>query len=253
MKSSGQDPTPEAAGGHPDPDHSVQRIVSAYERRKETVPHDRYSYFQAGALFMAHQREREFFRLFKKVGLREFKTQKILDVGCGYGVGLREFIRWGARPENLFGIDLLGERVEVARHLCPACVSIQQGNATALPWSSGTFDLVSQGTLFTSLLDPQMRRQAAQEMVRVLKPGGMVLWFDFRVNNPRNPDVRGVGRREIQELFPGCAVCLLHTVLLPPLARRLAPYSWLLCEILAKIPFLCTHYAGAIRRPVAQP
>ncbi len=76
----------------------------------------------------------------------------------------------------------------------------------------------------------------------------MLLWFDFHVNNPRNPDVRGVGRREIKEIFPGCDVCLLHTTLLPPVAKRLAPCSLLLCEILAKIPLLCTHYVGAIQR-----
>ena len=36
---------------------------------------------------------------------------------------------------------------------------------------------------------------------------------------------------------------------LPPLARVLAPYSYLACYLLEKFPLLCTHYLGAIRKP----
>jgi hypothetical protein len=28
-------------------------------------------------------------------------------------------------------------------------------------------------------------------MLRILKPEGMVLWYDYHMNNPGNPDVRG--------------------------------------------------------------
>jgi hypothetical protein len=34
-------------------------------------------------------------------------------------------------------------------------------------------------------------------MVRVLKPEGLILWYYYHVNNPSNPDVRGVKCREI--------------------------------------------------------
>jgi hypothetical protein len=35
----------------------------------------------------------------------------------------------------------------------------------------------------------------------------------------------------------------------PPLCRALAPYSIILCCLLEKIPLLCTHYLGIIRKP----
>jgi hypothetical protein len=85
-------------------------------------------------------------------------------------------------------------------------------------------------------------------MLRVAKANGLVLWYDFCFDNPRNPDVRGVRRRAIRELFPGCAVILRRVSLAPPLARAIAPRSALLCRILGAIPPLCTHYVGLIRR-----
>jgi len=88
-------------------------------------------------------------------------------------------------------------------------------------------------------------------MLRVLKPDGLIVWYDFHVNNPKNRDVRGVKKQEIRELFPACQIELRRATLAPPIARTLASYSWLLCYLLERIPLLCTHYLGAIRK--AQP
>jgi hypothetical protein len=85
-------------------------------------------------------------------------------------------------------------------------------------------------------------------MMRVLKPSGAILWFDFRVNNPRNPGVRGVRAREIASLFPDCSIRLKSVTLAPPLARVIVPRSWIAACMLEKIPFLRTHYLGVIRK-----
>jgi len=53
-------------------------------------------------------------------------------------------------------------------------------------------------------------------MLRVLKPGGAILWFDLRVDNPRNPQVKGLRKKEIASLFPGCDVDLTPTLLGAP-------------------------------------
>ena len=45
-----------------------------------------------------------------------------------------------------------------------------------------------------------------REMARVLQPGGAVLWYDLRVNNPRNPDVRRVPAGGDRGAVPGVAV-----------------------------------------------
>ena len=110
------------------------------------------------------------------------------------------------------------------------------------------FDLVLQSTVFTSVLDPGTKQQMAAEMCRVLKTNGLILWYDYHMDNPRNPDVKGVKLREIAALFPRCEIRMQRITLAPPIARRLASHSWLLCYFLSKIPWLCTHYIGVIRK-----
>ena len=87
-----------------------------------------------------------------------------------------------------------------------------------LDWLDGTFDMILQSTMFTSILDPKMKRQVAAEMVRILKPDGFIVWYDFFVNNPQNSDVCGVPRREITALVPHCLINLRRVTLVPPLA-----------------------------------
>ncbi len=89
--------------------------------------------------------------------------------GCGAGYWLRELVKWGARPENLTGNDLLADRVAVARRLCAPAVKLECASAAQLPFSDATFDLVLQSTVFTSILDADLKRRVAAEMLRVLK------------------------------------------------------------------------------------
>jgi hypothetical protein len=74
------------------------------------------------------------------------------------------------------------------------------------------------------------------------------LWFDFRVNNPRNKNVRGISSSEIHSLFPDGSIRLRRVTLAPPLARRIVPISWIAASLLEKIPVLRTHYLGIIRK-----
>ncbi len=153
---------------------------------------------------------------------------------------------WG-RPRELVRTDLLPNRIDEAQQLQPNA-HFSCGNAEQLPYEDAFFDIVLQFTVFTSILDPTMRKNVAREMVRVLRPQGIIVWYDYFLNNPRNPDVRGVGRREIRRIFPGCRILLSRLTLAPPLARAVAGRSPSLAYLLQGLPFLCTHYLGVIRR-----
>jgi SAM-dependent methyltransferase len=222
------------------------RIQTVYAKRHGNDA--RYSWFSPGHLFIVQERERRLLTLLQRHGFTSLDTYKILEIGCGTGYWLREFIKWGARPENIAGVDLLSDRVTEAKKLCPEAVRVHCGSAAALAFPSDTFDLVLQSTVFTSVLDSSMKQQMASEMLRVVKSAGCILWYDYCVNNPWNSDVRGVKRREIDQLFPGCPIKLQWITLAPPLVRLLAPYSWLACYLLGKVPWLCTHYLGVIRK-----
>ena len=224
------------------------RIRAAYVKRQGDL---RYSWFSPGHLFMIQERERQLLAVLARHACAPLNAKKILEVGCGTGYWLREFVKWGARPEHIVGIDLLADRVAEAKRLCPDTVEIRCGSAAALSFPDKTFDLVLQSTVFTSILDFEMKRQIACEMLRVLKEDGLILWYDYHANNPRNPDVRGVKKREIHQLFHGHRIILRRITLAPPLARLIAPHSWVVCQVLEWVPFLCTHYLGVIQKGAA--
>lgn len=227
--------------------NEIERIKKAYQRRKIDRKGRIYSYSNEANLFMIHQRERRLLDTFRRFKIMSFSDRKILDVGCGGGGLLRELVKYGARPENLCGIDLLEERIEEAKHLSRN-IDFRCGDASSLPYNDGFFNIVIQFTLFTSILDITMKKRIASEMLRVLKPDGIIIWYDFHRDNPRNPDVRGVKKKEIFKLFPDCTIYLKRVTLAPPIARILVPFSVILCELLEKFRFLCTHYLGVIRR-----
>jgi SAM-dependent methyltransferase len=224
------------------------RIKAAYaHRRTRPAILKRESYFDRACLFMMQEQERQMLDLLRGHRRDELQNQKILEVGCGTGGILRRLIRWGACPENIAGVDLVSDNIEQARRLCPSAVSLSCGNAASIPFPDATFDMVVQVTVFSSVLDPRLKQRIAQEMLRVLRADGAILWLDFFFNNPRNPEVRGVGRKEIRSLFPDCIVTLRRVTLAPPLVRLLAPRSWLLCDLLSGLAFLDTHYLGLFR------
>jgi hypothetical protein len=105
-----------------------------------------------------------------------------------------------------------------------------------------------QFTVFTSVLQKGIKKDIAKEMLLVLKKEGIVIWYDFRYNNPRNPDVKGIKKKEIIDLFPNCKFNFNRVTLAPPIVRFIAPRSWLLCYLFEKLSFLCTHYLIIIRK-----
>jgi ubiquinone/menaquinone biosynthesis C-methylase UbiE len=224
------------------------RISLEYERRDREIPEGYYSWSRPGNLLMHEQVLRNSIALLSRAGLFPLRDRKAADIGCGFGGWLLEFMEWGADPTNLGGVDLMPDRVAFARHRIPGA-DLHEGSASRLPWPGECFDLVSQFLVFSNMFDPALKRAAAAEMLRILKPGGGILWFDLRVNNPRNPQIRGIREAEIRSLFPGCSIELRPTVLAPPLSRTIAKWSWPLATAMGSIPFLCSHYVGLVRKP----
>jgi ubiquinone/menaquinone biosynthesis C-methylase UbiE len=176
-----------------------------------------------------------------------FPQAWILDVGCGTGSWIRQMLDWGANPQHVFGVDLLPERIAQARKLTDSRVQFECSSAHELHFEDGRFDLLIQSTVFTSVLDPKLKSLIAREMLRVLRPEGIVLWYDFFLNNPFNPNVHGVGKREIQRLFPNCRISLQRITLAPPIARTVSPVSSSMYRLLSSLKVLCTHYLGVVQ------
>jgi SAM-dependent methyltransferase len=205
----------------------------------------------AAANFETWERERHLSALLSEQGLLPLSGKKILEVGCGTGRWLRDLVTWGAEPANLHGVELLEASAARARRLCPPQVTVECGNAAQLKLPSAAFDIVLQAGLFSSLFDDTMKRAIAAEILRVLRPGGIVLWYDFCLRNPQNPYVQPISDAEITELFPRCGVEVRRVGLATPLVRLLAPRSPRMCTLLSRVPALCTHLLGVVRQPAA--
>jgi SAM-dependent methyltransferase len=197
------------------------------------------------------ERERDLLSLLSQHNLLPLSDKKILEVGCGTGRWLRDLITWGADPANLHGVELLEASAARARRLCPPQVTIECGNAAQLRAPAGSFDMVLQAGLFSSVFDDAVKHAIATEILRVLRPGGIVLWYDFCLTNPQNPYVQPISDGEIGRLFPTCRLELQRVSLATPLVRLLAPRSPRACAVLSRVAALCTHYLGVLRKSAA--
>ena len=172
-------------------------------------------------------------------GLGSLAGLRILDVGCGVGATLRQYLEYEADPQRLWGIDLLPEFVERARGLNLQMVC---GSASELPFSR--WQLRFRFSIHAVHVGVGFRDEAPDcpRNRRVLVPGGRFLWYDFAFNNPSNPDVSGIRMAEVRRLFPGYSMTSRRITLAPPLGRAIGRLGPTIYFLTSKMRFLCTHY-----------
>ena len=116
---------------------------------------------------------------------------KLLDVGCGTGRTLHQIAR--THPAmRLHGVDLSPAYIRYARKVLDdvAELTLAVENAEALPWADATFDVVTSVYLFHEL-PRNARRNVVREMLRVVKPGGLVVIEDS-AQPSESPDLEAV-------------------------------------------------------------
>jgi len=168
-------------------------------------------------------------------------NHRVLDVGCGGGADLERLETALNLPQSsLYGVDLLQDRIESAKLRLPeATLLVTSSHDT--PFPDEFFSIVLASTLFSSILDDDLARAVASEMVRVVRTGGKIICYDVRLPNFFNSSTRPITRRYLRMLFPGAAVTARSHTLLPPLARRLGALTRILYSPLEKLPVLRSH------------
>ena len=174
-------------------------VAARYARRTDS---GRYSMLRPEVWQTVHERQRAMLGLFTQAGLQDLSRLRLLEVGCGAGGNLLELLRLGFAPQHLGGIELLSERLALARAVLPDALRLQGGDALQADVAAGSLDIVYLATVLSSLLDDAYQQRLADAMWSWLVPGGAVLCYDFTLNNPRNPDVRGVPLARLRALFP---------------------------------------------------
>lgn len=164
----------------------------------------------------------------------KLENAKVLEAGGGVGMYAAQIRKRYSTDVECFDIEL--ERVKEAQLATPHALVAA---AEYLPYKSNTFDTILSSDVLEHVNDD---RVAAQEMVRVLKPGGRIIvfvpnrWYPFEThghywrgvyhfgNTPlinylpdalRNrlaPHVRIHTKRGLLRLFDGCPVRIVkHT------------------------------------------
>jgi ubiquinone/menaquinone biosynthesis C-methylase UbiE len=139
---------------------------------------------------------------------------RVLEVGCGTGVVVRDLAALVGRRGEVVGVDASRQLLERARALCretarQARITLRVADGASLPFATNRFDLALAITVVLHVADPL---RVAREMVRVTRPGGRVGLQDqdFGVVAVTHPDrelteriMRGVAERVYEEPHSG--------------------------------------------------
>ena len=142
--------------------HTSQELDQLKTRLKTTWMTGDYNLFSR---YLERDAEMFFWRLGIKPGTR------LLDVGCGAGQLALIAARAGAQ---VTGCDIATNWLEDARERAAAeglSASFEEGDAEALPFADGKFDVVV--SLIGAMFAPRPELVAA-ELTRVCRPGGMI-------------------------------------------------------------------------------
>ena len=227
----------------------LEQIKSIYANRRHSINPEWYDLKHGNVLASIHERQREILIAVKAAGIRDFTKANVLEVGCGKGGNLLDFIRFGFSPFNLVGNDLIEERIEFAKNVLPSGVKLISGDASKINLPRQSFEIVYQSMVLSSILQQDMRSDICNKMWTLLKPGGIILSYDFMYNNPRNPNVRRLTKSEIKNLFPEAEhYSYRKLTLAPPVSRSLCKNSYTRYSILNSLPFLRTHLLTVLKK-----
>jgi ubiquinone/menaquinone biosynthesis C-methylase UbiE len=202
-----------------------------------------YGHLAASERYLHRTRDEALFALLRRHGLESLTGLRILELGCGEGALLRSLLHYGADPARLTALDREPGKLRAARRVTSR---VAGADIAALPYRDGAFDLAFAFTLFSSVLDAAQRRRGAAEALRVLRPGGLLVVYDFWTN-PANRQVRPLPERGLRSLFAPQHVEVERVTLAPPIVRLLGGRETL-CRPLDRLPWLRTHLLAGIVR-----
>jgi len=110
------------------------------------------------------------------------KGKSVLEIGVGNGKTLKSIIRMS--PESVIAIDISSEAVKIARKLFPNGVEIMESDVLDMPFKENEFDIIVCYYILNNLLEKE-RKKAMNELFRVTKKGGKVLFEDLAVGDFR--------------------------------------------------------------------
>jgi 2-polyprenyl-3-methyl-5-hydroxy-6-metoxy-1,4-benzoquinol methylase len=222
---------------------SIDEIRQSYEERKNdprVMEHGTHSHFISA---MMSEREAVYTQLLNE-NFADLTKISLLEIGAGGGHNLHFFHQLGIPIQNLYANELLEDRQEMIRQRFPE-MKLFAGDAREID-ETQQFDVIFQSTVFTSLPTDELRNDIAAKMIRLTKPNGLILSYDFRYNNPNNKNVRAFTKKQIQETFGKNTTIQFYPVTLaPPIGRRIGKLYTIVNTL---FPFLRSHIIAVIKK-----
>lgn len=160
-----------------------------YQAMGRVLKHDEWTYMNYGyaeldgsknqaILDKMDEENRLSYQLYNHLAAEiELENKQILEVGSGRGGGA-SMIKKYHKPEKLVGLDFSGASVKLCnRNLSISGLAFIEGDAENMPFSAGSFDVVinvESSHCYYSM------NSFLNEVIKVLKSGGHLLFADFR-------------------------------------------------------------------------
>jgi arsenite methyltransferase len=146
-----------------------------------------------GFLFLLYVKVGKFHHRDRMLSLHKWRgDEQVLDVGCGRGLllaGAAKLLSGGGKATGIdiwSNVDMGGNSEAATLHnlelegISDRCTLLGVP-AQEMPFPDGTFDVILSNLCLHNIYDRETRRQAVQQIVRVLKPGGIAILSDYKL------------------------------------------------------------------------
>jgi arsenite methyltransferase len=159
-------------------------------------------------LFLLYVKVGKFHHRDRMLSLHHWRgDEQVLDVGCGRGLllaGAAKRLAALGGSGVATGIDIwsnvdMGGNSEAATRnnlqlegISDRCTLLSVA-AQEMPFPDATFDVIVSNLCLHNIYDRETRRQAVQQIARVLKPGGVAILSDYKLTGEYAEQLRGAG------------------------------------------------------------
>jgi arsenite methyltransferase len=146
-----------------------------------------------GFLFLFYVKAGKFHHRDRMLSLYKWRgDEQVLDVGCGRGLllaGAAKLLGGGGRATGIdiwSNVDMGGNSEAATLHnlelegITNRCTLLGVP-AQEMPFPDGNFDVILSNLCLHNIYDRETRRRAVQQVIRVLKPGGVAILSDYKL------------------------------------------------------------------------
>ncbi|RYF16610.1 MAG: class I SAM-dependent methyltransferase [Comamonadaceae bacterium] len=174
-----------------------------------------------------HVLERAIADLVRLIPQPQPRYDVVVDVGCGSGYSLPKLAQRFA-PRELVGVDIDPQMLDVARAEAQRAgvpVKLLESSSTRMPLADGSVDLLFCHQTFHHLVEQEA---ALAEFLRVLKPGGLLLFAESTRRYIHSWIIRALFRHpmEVQRSAPEYLQMLRQAGFDVPPSQVSYPYLW---------------------------